>query len=715
MKVYTAKKHQKSGFSLIDFSIWITIFSVMIIGFLAVSSAQNKHKNFVADNLEKQKILDKVNSYVLKEISHPSKLDINGILVLKSCDEKGFSVNNHDNPCLTNTPVFSIIESIQTNDYQNNLGFVPYKTLGLNQEDAIDSNNKFYLFLAHQALPDKPYQYYVFSQPEEPLSDAYLNTIKNGNEKQNNAQNNVIPGVQLSNCHITSAISRQYQQDQTIAINKDRYFDILSGATKAVTCSNYDVSGQNIKYLNNSNRNSPSDAIINFQCFSGGSDYTPNEKCERVCKTFLYNGITYNVEPKFLGDMVDINPSGLDNSSPNKSYSVLYNDLKISKLLGSILKLKCGTNYNYEIDSLTSNKPCQDNTYVLSDDKRSCQYTCAINSSSIGVGSNAKRYKNGTSYEQIINETTCVKNTRTIDNTLSNQVISCTEATPTITLTSGSGIYQICQCDNYYVKNNQNECVKGCKVPSDVVGAGNMIDNNKLYYKGQPVSEVFDDTVCLANASKNYELLKTEQVYILEGHNYCILRSLPKIENFKQKLCSCNSGYSLLAENNIANSSNNNAIFQAFPGIDPHPTNSISIRNWNAKYDCFLMCSATTQEVLKQNVANANGDLINIVIGYHNDNTLTPRQLDIINGLNTIEFKRYIGSPNSMLYLFFDGKDKKILQPLDCSAASGDSRYCLKTDLPNKKRLFVSGSLCGKDDRTNSLPFLTIKSGGILK
>ena len=31
---------------------------------------------------------------------------------------------------------------------------------------------EFYLFLAHQALPDKPYQYYVFSQPEEPLSDA---------------------------------------------------------------------------------------------------------------------------------------------------------------------------------------------------------------------------------------------------------------------------------------------------------------------------------------------------------------------------------------------------------------------------------------------------------------------------------------------------------------------------------------------------------------
>ena len=165
-------------------------------------------------------------------------------------------------PCSRNTPVFSIIKNINKEPDRNNLGFVPYKTLGLNQEDAIDSNNKFYLFLAHQALPDKPYQYYVFSQPEEPLSDAYLDTIKNGNEKQNNAQNNVIPGVQLSNCHITSAISRQYQQDQTIAINKDRYFDILSGATKAVTCSNYDVSGQNIKYLNNSNRNSPSDVKL---------------------------------------------------------------------------------------------------------------------------------------------------------------------------------------------------------------------------------------------------------------------------------------------------------------------------------------------------------------------------------------------------------------------------------------------------------------------
>jgi hypothetical protein len=53
------------AFSLIDFAIWITIFSVMVIGFLAISSAQNKHRNFVADNLEKQLIQNKINKLTL--------------------------------------------------------------------------------------------------------------------------------------------------------------------------------------------------------------------------------------------------------------------------------------------------------------------------------------------------------------------------------------------------------------------------------------------------------------------------------------------------------------------------------------------------------------------------------------------------------------------------------------------------------------------------
>ena len=164
MKNYSAKKFQNKGFSLIDFAIWITIFSVMVIGFLAVSSAQNKHKNFVADNLEKQKIRDKINSYVLKELS--SKDDISGILIRKACDEDGIS-SLDDSLCTTN-PLAKIIASITDSSATGeikkiNLGFVPYKTLGLNQEDAVDSNNKFYLFLAHQPILNKPYQYYVFS------------------------------------------------------------------------------------------------------------------------------------------------------------------------------------------------------------------------------------------------------------------------------------------------------------------------------------------------------------------------------------------------------------------------------------------------------------------------------------------------------------------------------------------------------------------------
>ncbi len=629
MKNYSAKKYQKSGFSLIDFAIWITIFSVMIIGFLAVSSAQNKHKNFVADNLEKQKILDKVNSYLLKEISQPDKLDINGILVHKSCNEDGSS---EDSICGLNSVVHNITNGLYDTD-KNNLGFVPYAALGLNQEDAIDSNNKFYLFLAHQTLPDKPYQYYVFSQPEEPLSIAYLNTIKNGNEKQNNAQNNAIPAVQLSNCHITSAISKQYQQDQTIAINEDRYFDILSGATKTVDCSSYNKSDKNLYYKNNDvSINIQSDTKITFQCFSGGIDYTPtSQKCERVCKTFTTSdGANYDVGLQFFQQVVKLYPA---------NYDALFTSLKISKSPSSFLELKCGTDYVYQVNSTPS---CATGA-IWNTDSKSCQ----------------------------------------------------------------------CDAANYYVQNNQNKCVKGCKMALDVVGPGNLVDNNKLYYVDQDFSEVLADTICLNNASKNsMPFIDTKLAKLKSTDNDCVLRKGIADIPFKEKLCSCNSGYSMLAENSIANFSSNDSLtaFQAFPGVTvPNSPSKLARRNFAAKYDCFLMCSATTNDLSKQNVVDSKGNLTNLAIGYHKHG-LTARQLAIINGLNIINYKEY-GTPITIIpNLFYDGVNKKTLQPLNCSTSSGNNiNYCLDTNV-NKtaKRLFSSSCASFKE----SLPFLQIKSGG---
>ena len=661
MKNYSAKKYQKSGFSLIDFAIWITIFSVMIIGFLAVSSAQNKHKNFVADNLEKQKILDKVNSYLLKEISQPGKLDINGILVHKSCNEEGSSETSI---CGPTSAVHNITNGLYDTD-KNNLGFVPYAALGLNQEDAIDSNNKFYLFLAHQTLPDKPYQYYVFSQPEEPLSIAYLNTIKNGNEKQNNAQNNAIPAVQLSNCHITSAISKQYQQDQTIAINEDRYFDILSGATKTVDCSSYNKSDKNLYYKNNDvSTNLPSDATITFQCFSGGSDYTPTiQKCERVCKTFTTSdGANYDVGLQFFQQVVKLYPA---------NYDALFTSLKISKSPSSFLELKCGTDYVYQVNSTPS---CATGT-IWNTDSKSCQ---------------------------------C--DTGAIWNADSNSC-QCDAANYYVWNTDSKS----CQCDaaNYYVQNNQNKCVKGCKMALDVVGPGNLVDNNKLYYVDQDFSEVLADTICLNNASKNsIPFIETKLAKLKSTDNDCVLRKGTADIPFKEKLCSCNSGYSMLAENSIANFSSNYSVtaFQAFPGVAvPNSPSKLARRNFAAKYDCFLMCSATTNDLSKQNVVDSKGNLTNLAIGYHKYG-LTARQLAIINGLNIINYKEY-GTPITIIpNLFYDGVNKKTLQPLNCSTSSGNNiNYCLDTNV-NKtvKRLFSSSCASFKE----SLPFLQIKSGG---
>ncbi len=690
------------AFSLIDFAIWITIFSVMVIGFLAISSAQNKHKNFVADNLEKQLIQNKINSYVLKEISN--SIRNSNIILHKSCDNEGLSTKD---PCSVESDVGKITKDITDSTIRDNIGYVPYKTLGLNQEDTIDSNNKFYMFLAYRIDSKSQYQYYVFSQTEEAIDIKKI--IDNENVKNQN-QNTIMP-TQIPNCHIPVTISKTASQ-----ITIDDYIDILSGSLEQeIDCQEYNILSNNIIYKNNANPAFPNDDKINFECFSGNDDYTPqNQKCERVCTTFSAGGTTYNIKPAFFNELQTINPAGSDNSTPSKPYSNLYDSLKISKSLGSILRLRCNVGYIYEIDSIQNSNPCLTN-YVLSADKKSCQYTCAIDSNSIGVGSNTVRYLNGTTYQQIINETLCISNTKAKDSTLSNQAIACTEANPTVTLTSGSDTYQICQCDSdqYYVKNGAaNECVRGCKMSLDVVGPGTLANREKLYYQGQSVADVFADIEqCNDNASKN-TFFKTEKVYLnFSNPNYCILKKqsngvwIP--ENFRQKLCTCNSNYSLLAENSISNY-NSKDKFYSFPGVDKDY--SYSTRNFDAKYDCFLMCSAATVATdSRRNVADASGNLTDVVIGYHKNN-LTERQLNIINSLNAVNFKEYGNPLTTIKYLFFDGTNQKQLQPLDCPTTGSVTNYCLRTDLSGGKRLF--STQC-KEHR-DSLPFLQIKSGGLL-
>jgi hypothetical protein len=81
-----------------------------------------------------------------------------------------------------------------------------------------------------------------------------------------------------------------------------------------------------------------------------------------------------------------------------------------------------------------------------------------------------------------------------------------------------------------------------------------------LYYEGQLVSEIFSDVTCVANATKIS--LTTEQLLKhRDNEKYCILavktelsgKSIIISQGFNKKLCSCNSGYSMLAENSIAN------------------------------------------------------------------------------------------------------------------------------------------------------------------
>ena len=646
MKNYSAKKFQNKGFSLIDFAIWITIFSVMVIGFLAVSSAQNKHKNFVADNLEKQKIRDKINSYVLKDLS--SKDDISGILIRKACDEDGIS-SLDDSLCTTN-PLANIIASITDSSAtgeikKSNLGFVPYKTLGLNQEDAVDSNNKFYLFLAHQPVSNKPYQYYVFSQPEDVLTNEYVNNIINDSETQNNSQNNVIPGSQLSNCHITSAISKTTNDAGAIVINEDKYFDILSGATKVVNCNSYDKSAENIYYKNNLSPDSTSDASITFQCFSGGSDYTPSQKCERVCKTFTTSdGVNYNIDPQFFQQVVRLYPA---------NYDALFTSLKISKNQSSFLELKCGTDYVYQVNST----PLCATGAIWNTDSKSCQ----------------------------------------------------------------------CDATNYYVQNDKNECVKGCKMRADMIGPGEMKDPDKLYYPGQLVSDAIKDVPCLANASTN----TNSAFLILKVDGFKVNQCFFSTSYFGQKLCTCNTGYSMLAKHNIANLNEyinlagilSKREYVNFPGnILAYDLVAQKIDYNLAVYDCFTMCSASTSalqnKAVVNNVANDDRSVADLVIGYdQNEVASSPRKTAIIDSLNNIAFKEAAGAPADFAYLLSDKtKTKKILQPLVCNRSQPKTQYRLRiyydARSPNQTyRLFMRDYEV-KRDASTTIPSLEIYSNG---
>ena len=648
MKNYSAKKSQKIAFSLIDFAIWITIFSVMVIGFLAVSSAQNKHKNFVADNLEKQKIRDKINSYVFKEISIKGD-DIQGILIHKACDKNGISSIGGDVGC-TGEPLAEIITNINdaNNINKNNLGFVPYKTLGLNQEDAIDSNNKFYLFLAHQPVIDKPYQYYVFSQPEDVLTNDYIDTIINNSETQNNNQNNVMPASQLSNCHIISAISKsQDSVTGAITTNEDKHLDILSGATKVVNCSEYDDSSKKIYYKNNDvNTNPPSDNPIQFQCFSGGTDYTPSQKCERVCKIFTTSdGANYDVGLQFFQQIIRLYPA---------NYDALFTALKISKSPNSFLELKCGADYVYQVNSPPA---------------------CAT-----GAIWNA-----------------------------------------------GS---QSCQCDaaNYYVQNNQNQCVKGCKMGADMIGPGEMKDPDKLYYPGQLVSDAIGDVTCLANSSTN----TNSAFLILKINGFKVNQCFFDGSYVGQKLCTCNTGYSMLAKHNIANLSeyiNSAGILSTreyinFPGkILDYDLVTQKIDYNLEVYDCFTMCSASTSalqnKAVVNNVANDDRSVADLVIGYDkNEVAGSSRKTAIIDSLNNnIAFKEAPGAPADFAYLLSDKtKTKKILQPLVCNRSQPKTQYRLRiyydTRSPDQTyRLFMKDYKV-KRDASITIPSLEIYSNG---
>jgi hypothetical protein len=698
------------AFSLIDFAIWITIFSVMVIGFLAISSAQNKHKNFVADNLEKQLIQNKINSYVLKEISN--SISNSNIILHKSCDNAGLSTLT---PCSVKSEAGKITEDITDSAIKDNIGYVPYKTLGLNQEEAIDSNNKFYMFLAYRIDSQSQYQYYVFSQTEEAID---INKIIDNKNVQNQNQNTIMP-TQIPNCYIAVTISKT--ASQTTA---NDYIDILSGSLKDIDCQRYNILSNNIIYKNNANPALPNDDKINFECFSGKDDYIPqNQKCERVCTTFSAGGITYNIEPAFFNGLQTINPAGSYNSTPSQPYSNIYDSLNISKSFGPILKLKCGENYIYEVDSITTSNPCQTN-YELSADRKSCQYTCAINPDSIGVGSNTARYLNGTTYQQIINDTVCISNTKAKDSTLSNQNITCTEANPIVTLTSGSDTYQICQCDsaNYYVKKGAaNECVRGCKMRVDMIGPGDMADSNKLYYPGQPASEVVKDVQCLTNASAN----KSADFGILPIQSTKFKECVFGTSYFGQKLCTCDSGYSMLAKHNIANLNEfisiNRTIYKNeyknFPGNKAPYSSFEQITNYDAEvYDCFTMCSATTSDIFQQNVVDTNRNLTNLAIGYDkNEVQNSSRKTKIIDSLNSIAFKQATVVPADNAYLLSDkAKNKKILQPLTCDKSQPISLYRLRIYYDENSpsttyRLFMQDSEAIKN---SSIPHLQIYSGG---
>jgi hypothetical protein len=170
----------------------------------------------------------------------------------------------------------------------------------------------------------------------------------------------------------------------------------------------------------------------------------------------------------------------------------------------------------------------------------------------------------------------------------------------------------------------------------DMIGPGEMVDSNKLYYPGQPASEVVKNVKCLANASRNnsaaFGILTIQSSKFKE----CVFGT----SYFGQKLCTCDSGYSMLAKHNIANLnefiSTSRIIYKNeyknFPGNKASYSSFEQITDYTAEvYDCFTMCSATTSDIFQQNVVDTNRNLTNLAIGYDkNEVQNSSRKTEII-------------------------------------------------------------------------------------
>ena len=260
-------KSTKKGFSLLDASILLIIFALVAISFLAVNSFENLYKQTKVDYKRIQNIKNKIEALKLKNSAGCKEGNCRyTVLPCPATGGTGEEVARQAEGCVGLTTKIKI----NNIDYYYYYGEIPYVTLGIAKEDAINRYGNFYGYLipalgTRDFAPDGFANYKIFDTGDK--TTASFSDFSNTNQFSDTTT------VAESTSELCNIPENQLYEDKTHSIRTGIYKTISNGESLNITSyqCQADVLKQYVSDLTDDTFNASLDTVI--KCFSGGSDF----------------------------------------------------------------------------------------------------------------------------------------------------------------------------------------------------------------------------------------------------------------------------------------------------------------------------------------------------------------------------------------------------------------------------------------------------------